>query len=238
MNAVVAGITYRAVLGRRRVLLMVLLPLLLIALALVLRWVGSADEKAAVTLMQVYAIGTMLPLLGLIAGTGTIAPEIDDGTIIHLLSKPISRPVIAVTKFVVAASMLAVFAALPTFAAGYLLLRDEAGVAAGFGVGALAGGVAYAAVFLLLGVLTRHAVTVGIIYAVVWENLVGRFVPGARDLSIQQWAQTFADQISTSGFLKSSVAMGFAVPAILVVTIGSVLWAGHRLRSLSLTGEE
>jgi ABC-2 type transport system permease protein len=238
MNFVVAGITYRAVLGRRRILLLILLPLVLIGLALLLRAIGSTDEKATITLMQVYAIGTMLPLLGLIAGTGTIAPEIDDGTIIHLLSKPISRPVIATTKFVVAASLLALFAAVPTFVAAYLLIRDEAGIASGFALGALIGGIAYAAVFLLLGVVTRHAVTIGLIYAVVWENLVGGYVPGARNFSIQQWAQTFAGQISTSGFFKPSVGMGFAVPAVLIVTIGSVIWAGQRLRSLSLTGDE
>ncbi|WP_248964982.1 ABC transporter permease subunit [Sphaerisporangium perillae] len=238
MNSVVAGITYRAVLGRRRVLLLILLPLVLIGLALILRAVGSTDEKATVTLMQVYAIGTMLPLLGLIAGTGTIAPEIDDGTIIHLLSKPISRPMIAITKFAVAASLLALFAAVPTFAASYLLIRNEAGIASGFALGALIGGIAYAAVFLLLGVITRHAVTIGIIYAVVWESLVGGLVPGARNFSIQQWAQTFAGQISTSDFFKPTVSIGFAIPAVLIVTIGAVLWAGQRLRSLSLTGDE
>ncbi|MEV6985747.1 ABC transporter permease subunit [Sphaerisporangium sp. NPDC051017] len=238
MNSVVAGITYRAVLGRRRVLLLILLPLLLIGLAVLLRAIGSTDENATIRLMQVYAIGMMLPLLGLIAGTGTIAPEIDDGTIIHLLSKPISRPSIAVTKFAVAASLLALFAAVPTYLAGYIVLGNEAGIASGFALGALIGGIAYAGVFLFLGVVTRHAVTVGIIYAVVWEGLVGQYVPGAGNFSIQQWAQTFAGQIITSGFFKTSVSMGFAVPAVLIVTIGSVVWAGQRLRSISLTGEE
>ncbi|GGK77668.1 ABC transporter permease [Sphaerisporangium melleum] len=238
MNAVVAGITYRAVLGRRRVLLLILLPLVLLGLAVLLRAVGSTDERAVVTLMQVYAIGTMLPLLGLIAGTGTIAPEIDDGTIMHLLSKPISRPVIAVTKFAVSASLLAVFAAVPTFVAGYLLLRGEAGIAAGFALGALIGGIAYSAVFLLLGVITRHAVTIGVVYAVVWESLVGGLVPGARNFSIQQWAQTFAGQLTSTDFFKPTVTMGFAVPAVLIVTIGAVVWAGQRLRVLSLTGDE
>ncbi|GII89390.1 ABC transporter permease [Sphaerisporangium siamense] len=238
MNSVVAGITYRAVLGRRRVLLLLLLPLLLIGLAILLRALGSTSEDAAVRLMQVYAVGTMLPLLGLIAGTGTIAPEIDDGTIIHLLSKPISRPVIAVTKFAVAASLLALFAAVPTYVAGYIILGNEAGIAAGFALGALVGGIAYAGVFLFLGVVTRHAVTVGIIYAVVWENLVGGYVQGAKNLSIQQWAQTIAAQVSTSSFFEATVSAGFAVPAVLIVTVGSVLWAGRRLRSVSLAGEE
>ncbi|MEZ0072865.1 ABC transporter permease [Planotetraspora sp. GP83] len=238
MNTVVADITYRAMLGRKRIWLLVLLPVALIAIAALLRLIGGSDEHTAVLLMKTFAIGTMLPLLGLIAGTGVIAPEIEDGTIIHLLAKPISRPVIAVTKFVVAASLVAVFAAVPTFIAAYLLIRDESGVAYGFTLGALFGGVAYAAVFLLLGVITRHAVTVGVIYALVWEGLVGGYVPGARKFSIQQWAQSIADQVSSSPFFKTDVSLSFAVPAMIIVTLGALLWAGTRLRSLSITGDD
>jgi ABC-2 type transport system permease protein len=238
MNAVVADITYRAMLGRKRIWLLALLPAALIGMAALLRLIGGPDEHTAVILMRTFAIGTMLPLLGLIAGTGVIAPEIEDGTIIHLLAKPISRPVIALTKFAVAASLVAVFGALSTFVAAFLLIRDESGVAYGFSLGALIGGVAYAAVFMLVGVLTRHAVTVGVIYALVWEGLVGGYVPGARTFSIQQWAQSIADRISSSAFLTSDVSFGFAVTAAVVVTVGSLLWAGQRLRSLSLTGDE
>ncbi|MEU6407607.1 ABC transporter permease subunit [Microbispora sp. NPDC046933] len=238
MNTVVADITYRAMLGRKRIWLLVLLPVALVVIAALLRLINGHDEQTAVTLMKSFAIGTMLPLLGLIAGTGVIAPEIEDGTIIHLLSKPISRPVIAVTKFVVAASLVAVLAAVSTYAAAYLLAGSESGVATGFTLGALFGGVAYAAVFLLLGVLTRHAVAVGVIYALVWEGVIGGYVPGARKFSIQQWAQSLADQVSTSPFFSTEVTLGFAVPAMVIVTVGAVVWTGQRLRSLSLTGDD
>lgn len=238
MNTVVAGITYRALLGRRRIVLLLLLPLALIGLAILLRVVGSADQRSAMLLMENFALATMLPLLGLIAGTGVIAPEIDDGTIIHLLSKPISRPVIAGTKFLVAASVLALFAAVPTYIAAWLLVRDEDGIASGFAIGVLVAGIAYAAVFLLLGVVTRHAVAIGVIYALVWETVVGSFITGAQKFSIQRWGQAIADQLSGSPFLEAKVTLGFAVPALLIVTVGAVLWAGIRLRSFSLTGDE
>ncbi|HUR08362.1 MAG TPA: ABC transporter permease subunit [Nonomuraea sp.] len=238
MNTIVAGITYRALLGRRRIVLLLLLPLALIALAVMLRLLGGDDPRSAELLMEKFAIGTMLPLLGLIAGTGVIAPEIDDGTIIHLMSKPISRPVIAQTKFLVGASLLAVFAAIPTYFSAWLLVGNEDGLAAGFALGALVAGIAYAAVFLLLGIITRHAVTIGIIYALLWETLVGSFVPGAQKFSIQQWANTIADQISDNPFLKTNVTLGFAVPALIIVTLGAVLWAGQRLRVFALTGDE
>ncbi|MGI5268987.1 ABC transporter permease subunit [Nonomuraea sp. CA-218870] len=238
MNTVVAGITYRALLGRRRVVLLLLLPLALIALALMFSFFGGDDQRTTVELMRGFALSTLLPLLGLIAGTGVIAPEIDDGTIIHLMSKPISRPVIARTKFVVAASLVAVFAAVPTYLAAWILVGSEDGIASGFAVGTLVAGIAYAAVFLLLGVVTRHAVTIGIIYALVWEALVGSLVPGARRFSIQQWGQTVADQITASPFFEAEVSLGFAVPALIIVTVAAVFLAGRRLRAYSLTGDE
>ncbi|TMR08639.1 ABC transporter permease [Nonomuraea turkmeniaca] len=238
MNTVVAGITYRALLGRRRIILLLLLPLALIGLAVLFLLVGEADQDTAVELMSKFAIGTMLPLLGVIAGTGVIAPEIDDGTIIHLMSKPISRPLIIQTKFLVAASLMAVFGAVPTYFTAWLLIGNEDGIAAGFALGALVAGIAYAAVFLLLGVVTRHAVTIGVIYALVWESVVGGFIPGARKFSIQHWATTIADQISASPFLRADVTLSFAVPALIFVTVGGVLWAGLRLRAFSLTGDE
>jgi ABC-2 type transport system permease protein len=234
----VAAISYRAVIGRRRIWLLILLPAGLLGLAVLLRLMGSADERSTVLLMETFAVGVMLPLLGLIAGTGVIAPEVDDGTIVHLLAKPISRPGVAVTKFLVAASLLGLFGAVPTFLAGYLLVRGESGVALGFAVGALAGGIAYAALFLLLGVITKHAVAVGLVYALIWEGIVGGYVPGARSLSIQQWAQTVADQLTSSAFVESTVGPGVAVSALLIVTVVGVIWAGQRLRSFSLTGEE
>ncbi|GII90809.1 ABC transporter permease [Sinosporangium siamense] len=238
MNTVIAGITYRALLGRRRIWMLILLPLVLFALAGLLRIVGADDERTTILLMQHFAIGTMLPLLGLIIGTGVIAPEIDDGTILHLLSKPISRPVITQTKFLVAVSLLVLFAALPTYVTGSLLIGNEGGVAAGFAVGALAGGIAYAGVFLLLGVVTRHAVTIGVTYALVWEGAVGNFVPGARRFSIQQWAKSIADQFSDSLALKADVTLGFALPALMLVTVIGVVWAGLRLGRFSLAGDE
>ncbi|MEU1386509.1 MULTISPECIES: ABC transporter permease subunit [unclassified Nonomuraea] len=238
MNTVVAGITYRSLLGRRRIILLLLLPLALIALAVLLRVATGADQKLAVDLMKDFAIKAMLPLLGVIAGTGVIAPEIDDGTVIHLMSKPISRPVIVLTKFGVAASLMALFGALPTYVAAWILVGGEDGIAAGFALGALVAGIAYAALFLLLGVVTKHAVTIGVIYALVWEVTVVSFIEGARKFSIQEWARAIADQISDSPFLQSNVTMGFAVPALVVVSVGAVFWAGRRLRVFALTGDE
>ena len=74
-----------------------------------------------------YGLGlaVIVPLVALLATTGLLAPEIDDGSISYLLAKPISRHTIVVSKLVVAATCVLVFAAVPMLVAGLVLLADE-----------------------------------------------------------------------------------------------------------------
>lgn len=236
MNAVVAGLTARALLGRRRALLFLLLPLLLLALAALVAWRGSPG--AAVNLMTGFAAGTMIPLLGVIIGTGVIGPEIDDGSIVYLLAKPIRRETIIVSKLVVAAGALAAFGAAPVLLAGLLVPGFDTRLALGFALGALAAGVAYCAAFLMLAVLSRHAVSIGLLYALVWEGLVGSFVPGARALSVQQWGSALSKAVGQGSDWSPAVSPTTGVIGLVVVTVGCTALAGWRLRTLRLTGDE
>src|SRR5690606_26254683 len=101
MNAVVMQLTARALLGRRRSLLLVLLPVLLLGLAALVRAVSGAPQDTA-ALVQNFGLGVLLPLLCLLIGTGVVGPEIDDGSIVYLLAKPLPRRTIVLSKLVVA----------------------------------------------------------------------------------------------------------------------------------------
>ncbi|MBM7789277.1 ABC transporter permease subunit [Tenggerimyces flavus] len=241
MNATIASLTASVVLGKRRALFLFILPGLLIAMAVGIRVAAGADSSIAATVLQTFAVGTVVPLLGLIAGTGVIGSEIDDGSIVYVLAKPIPRPMIVLTKLLVAVGTLVVFAAVPVLIAGVVLAGLTDGIAVAFTVGALLASIAYAALFLLLAVLTRHAVVVGLLYALIWESLVGSFVPGARTLSIQQWAMSLTDRLvsgDAGATIEATVQPLVAAILLLVVTVGATWFAGQRLRSLTLTDAE
>jgi ABC-2 type transport system permease protein len=242
MNATVAQLTVRSLLGRRRVLLLVALPGILILLATAARALAGQNQDITVGLLGGFGLATLAPLLGLIAGTGVIGPEIDDGSIIYLLAKPLSRFAIVITKAAVAAGVVTVFAALGTLLAGLILAGTSDGLAVAYALGALAAGISYVALFLLLAVLTRHAVVLGLLYALIWESLVGSFVPGAQALSIQQWAlagieKGLGDRAEPLG-VSSAVSLGAAIPMALAVIVGATWLAGWRLRTLRLTSDE
>jgi ABC-2 type transport system permease protein len=238
-NPTVARLTYRALLGRRRALILFALPVLLIVISVVIRLLSGADDSTASSILGGFALATMVPLIGVIAGTGAIGPEIDDGSIVYLLAKPLKRPSIVFTKLVVATGVSVVFSAVPTIVAGFILNGNSQQIALAFGAAAAAASVAYSAVFLLLGVLTRQAVVFGLVYALVWESLIGSLVPGARTLSVQQWALALAQKIAGDGAgVSSDVGLPTAVVLLVVVTVAGTWFAGQKLRTLKLAGEE
>ncbi|KIF68901.1 membrane protein [Streptomyces sp. AcH 505] len=237
-NPTVARLTYRALLGRRRAAILFVLPALLIVISAAVRALNGADDQIASDVLGGFAIATMVPLIGVIAGTGAIGPEIDDGSIVYLLAKPVKRPTIIFTKLIVAIGVTMAFSAIPTFIAGYILNGNGQQIAVAYTVAALVASIAYSALFLLLGTVSRHAVVLGLVYALVWETLFGSLVSGARTLSVQQWSLALAEKIGGGGIVTSDVGLPVAVVLLVVVTGVATWYAGQKLRTLTLAGDE
>ena len=129
----------------------------------------------------------------------------------------------------------AVTAAVPLFVAGWLASGVGLGVAVA--VAAVVGAIAYSAFFLLLSLLTRRPVLLGLVYILVWEGLLGRFVSGTRKLSIEQYVITIADKIHSTALLNAQTSLTLAIVMGTLITIGCTVFAIDRLRSFSMAGE-
>jgi ABC-2 type transport system permease protein len=227
----------RSVFGRRRGVLLFVLPLVLIGLSVLVRALVGEDVASASDTLYGLGLAVIVPLVALIATTGVLAPEIDDGSISYLLAKPISRHVIVVSKLVVAGACVLVFGAVPMLVSGLLLVPGRPEIALGFALGALAGGLAYCALFALLSVLTRHAVVIGLVYLLIWEGLLGGLLDGVRWLSITRWAAEITDTVADLS-LVSDLGLTYAVVATVVVIVAGTWLTGRRLRGFNLTGDE
>ena len=250
MNATVAVLTRRSLLGRKRTVVLMLLPFALLALCTLARVLAELDSEIrrelegplAPGLLTAFGIAILMPLLSLIAGTGAIGPEIDEGSIVYLLAKPLNRHSIVVTKLAVALGVVVVFGVLPVVAAGVVLTGEVGEVTVAFAIAAAAAGAAYTALFLLLAVVSRNAVVIGLIYALIWESLVGGLVPGAQALSIQQWSLAVAEHVLGASAdrlgVDAAVNLGTGLVLLVVVAVAATAYAGRRLQSLRLnTGD-
>jgi ABC-2 type transport system permease protein len=238
LNTTIAYITFRGMLGRRRALLLFLLPAVLLLLALALRLSGNDTQESGSALLWTFGLAVLLPLLSLIAGTGVIGPEIDDGQIMYILTKPISRATVILTKYACAVALITAFAVLPIWLAGVIVLGPGSDLPPAFAAGSFLSGLAYAAVFVALGVASRQAVTIGLIYALVWESLVGNFAPGTQTLSIQQWGLTVVDRLSSSSTILATVGLPVSLVLLVLVTAGGIILAVARLRTLTLASAD
>jgi ABC-2 type transport system permease protein len=234
---VVASITLRATMGRRRAFLFAIPPLILILTTLALKAGRPAAASWPSAVLGDFGFSVVLPLTALIIGTSVLGAEIDDGSIIHLLATPVRRSSVIMTKFAVAAVLTAIFVAIPELLAGLIATGGATRLAIGLFVGALAGSVIYNAVFIMISVLTTRAVAVGLLYVLIWEAALGNFVSGARELSIGQYSLSVANSIAHDSNVNAHLTLTTAAVMGAAVTVAALAFAIHRLSSFSLKGE-
>ena len=233
-NPTIARITARALLGRRKFLLLLPLPLLVMVLAFAVRSFLDPTDVVRLVLVAI-GLAVVLPVLSLIVGSGVLGSEIDDGTLTHIISKPLPRREIIITKVVVAAGITAVVTGIPMALTG--LVVGSASLAVGLAVGIAVGSLAYCALFVALSLLTRHPVLIGLLYIIVWESILTNLLSGARTLSIFQYTVTLVDRVSASGFVNSNVSLAVSLAMAFIFIAGFTLLAIDRLRSFTVQGE-
>lgn len=238
-TVVIARLTVSGLLGRRRAAVLMLLPLVLLVLAGVFRATAGPDLRTAVALLGGLALGAVVPLVCVVVGTGVIGPEIEDGSILYLLAKPLSRASIVLSKLAVAVTVAWALLVPAVLVAGLVLVGSSERLAVAYAVALAA--TAYCALFLLLAVVTRNAVVIGLLYALIWETTIAGVVPGARALSVRQWALSLAEAVigsaATGLGVHSDVAIGTGLVLLLTVTVAATVYAVARLRRLRLGGD-
>jgi ABC-2 type transport system permease protein len=238
VNATIARLTMATLFGHRRGLLLFVLPGILLALCVLLALTLDKTADFSVGLLQMFGLAVIVPLVSLIAATGALSSEIDDGSIVYLLSKPIKRSTIVLTKALVAIAVIFVLGAVPMFVAALILDVHDLRTAVAFGIGSLVAGIAYTAIFTALSVMSGNAVTIGLIYALLWEGVMGQYVGGAKALSVQQWSLAVIHHLTDAPHVKSAVKLPIALILLVAVIVVGIGLAIGRLRSLVLSTSE
>lgn len=236
VDATVAWLTVRQLFARRRLAAAVAFSLVPAALALVFRvthGTAAADRTQFLgTLYRDVVIGTLLPLASVVLGTTAFGGEIDEGTVVYLLVKPLARWRVVLSKYVVAAGAAAMVM-LPMVVLPWLVLGPGVvaadvplGGAAGVGVGV----VLYCALFVLLGLLSRRALVSGLLYIVVLEFVLSRQIAGVRSLSVREFATAVAARVAPPPpGVPATVSLATVWTMGTIILLGSLVVAVRRL---------
>ena len=221
-------VTLRGLLGRRRTLLLVLLAGLPVLIALLIRISGGRPDADRV--LDTLVVRTVMPLVALIVGTAAIGSEIEDGTAVYLMVKPIPRWRIALAKGLVAAGLTAALVVPAVVLTGFLIgdRTDPMTATVGFAVACFVGGSAYAVAFMALSVFTSRALLLGLAYTLIWEGVLSGLLEGTKFLSIRQAT------LGVAAALGVNVPGDPLVPAVSVAVLAVVLVGGFLLASWKL----
>jgi ABC-2 type transport system permease protein len=239
MIGTLASITIRGLVNRRRTTLLLLAGALLVLISF-LSGLGepSRDEALATTggLLAQVGIGVVLPLVAVVIGTAAVGSELEDGTIVYLLAKPIPRPLLTGVKL--AAAWLTVVAIVaPAMALAALAGSGDGALAVAAVVATVVGGLEYTAIFLALSLVTGRALVLGLAYVVIWEGVVAGLFAGTRILSVRQHTLAIADAVRGDGVIPADLEPIPALVAAAVVTAVAAVLAARLLARVELRGD-
>lgn len=243
MNLIVARLTLRQLLGRRRVLLLLLLAALMVVVALIYRATSNEGLRAEIftsRLLSDFGLATLMPLVALLLGTAALGAEIEDGTAIYLLAKPIPRSTVLLTKLLIAVVGSVLLTAIPIFLAGAITGSGlDNGLALAFAVASIVGSLIYCAIFVAVSLVTGRALIFGLLYVLVWEGLLAGLFAGTRTFSVRQQSLAVADALTDvpTRVLDAQLDLTTAIViggVLLVVAVAVGIW---RLRRFEIAGE-
>lgn len=230
------AVTARGLFGRRRVILMLLLAAIPVLLGILIEVRGGRPDVDG--FLSLLIVRTVMPLIALILGTSALGSEIEDGTAIYLLIKPVPRWIIAVAKITVAVVATAVLVVPATVLTGLLVggFDDpELSTTFAFAMACLVGGTAYAALFVGLSAMTPRALVVGLVYVLLWEGALGGLLEGTKFLSIRQATIGVAEALG-GRIGGDQIDGGIAAAVLTIAILLALLLTSWRLSRFEIKG--
>jgi len=235
----IARITARLLLGSRRAIGIGLVMVLPVVIAILFR-TSQEDSltppaEFAGDLVGSLVLAILLPLVALVMGTAAIGNEIEDGTVVFLLAKPVDRRRIVVVKAAVAAAASAVVCVPTTVATTWIIVGgNEGGLTVGLGLAALVASVVYSVVFVALSTATSRALVIGLLYVFVWEAILANVFGGLAWLSVRAYSEAIADTAIDALGYQPDLSTGAGVVMALIVVAGALWVGGNKLAGFEI----
>ncbi|HEV2317570.1 MAG TPA: hypothetical protein VGV89_08370 [Thermoplasmata archaeon] len=180
-------------------------PLLVLAIASAHR--NTIDLLAASeTLYSLLFLPILLLLVCLVLGVGQFRGEIEDDTVVYPIMRSLPRPALVVGKFLgyVAAALVFLLPATllgPVFALAFNAgpQVSSAGLGAALLVTTIVAVLAYGALFVLLGLLTRQALVIGLVYGFIWETFLPLLPGSLKEITLVYYLRGIGGDLVNAG---------------------------------------
>lgn len=180
-----------------------------------------------------YGLGLLVPVSALVFASAALGDPAEDGTLVYLWHRPISRLRIVAAALGAAWCIAIPFAVVPTaLAAAFTRSGSEIIVSAA--VSSAVATIAYSGLFLGLGLVVRRALTWGLAYVLIWEGFVARSGTGPARLSVLVYARSLLAHLGDHAPPRLSASVGTALVVPLAVTLVAVVGTTWLLRRVDV----
>jgi len=213
-----------------RLLGMGVLGLLAVAIAASIAVADPSEGRlaAGIDLIDAFGLTLLVPVGTLVFAAPALGEPSEEGTLVYMWMRPIARWRIAAGAL--AATLVA---ALPLVVVPLVVAAAVVGggpeLVVATGVAAAAGVVAYAGVFVGLGLRVRRALVWGLAYVLVWEGFVATAGATPARLAVRSYTRTLLTRIADGPAGLAQVSLGAAVVVPVMVAFVALVWTSRRL---------
>lgn len=222
------GALYRALLAAQvtkgRILGLGALGLVAVVLGVAIGVTPEADPIDDGTLMiNGFGLSLFVPVVTLVFASAVLGDPNEDGTLVYLWLRPIARWRIVALALAATLTVALPVVVLPMTAAAAATGAGGTLIGATLASCAL-GTVAYAAVFMWLGLRVRRALVWGLAYVLVWEGFVATAGATPARLAIRAHTRSLLTRISEGPerLVEVSLATAIVVPLVAAVVAAAL----------------
>ncbi len=223
--------------GKWRLVIMTVLasmPVLFTALLVRSAQTPDVDEFEIIVLSTMLA-GSIAPLIIVAIASVAFANEIEDRTLANITLSPIPRWQIVWPKLLAAVTVAAPFIAGSAFLTSYIAFNHDMTATFAVTLSTFIGLLLYSSVFLWLGLVTKQAIGVGLLYIVLWEGFFSGYVSGIRFFSIRHYATALMHGMDPRRFAGDDhVGFGVAIGVSAAVFTLFLFLSTRRLRRMDV----
>lgn len=243
MNGYLFISTLRDFMRLKRILTWIAVAAGLVVMGMLIKRVSvDRSETELYSLLSSSLVFRLLPLVSAIFSTQVLSAEVEQKTIVYLLTRPVPRAQLILMRSLASMSAVAIitfiaaiFVSASVYGAGALgnpyLWRDVKAI--------VIGAAAYGALFVFISLLVNRAMIVCILIAFVWETAVAQLPGSMYYLSINSYLTAIAErpsvtqagtglQFLSGGLAENTMTISNALPAMLVLiasmTVGAMAW--------------
>ena len=207
-------------------------------LPILLGWVIGTQSndplEAGVGFVSYMGLSILVPIVALIFASASLGDTREDGTLVYLWLRPISRVSVSTGAWAASVTIALPLTAIPMTVSAILLDAGNSVVTATI-ITTILAVVAYSGLFLTLGLIVKNPVLWGLAYIFIWEAIVASFAKPAAALAVSGYSRAIITGRTNVEFdYLFDPSQNVSILMLIIITIAGIVFSSARLNRLEV----